>query len=116
LTPEISVEMALEIRMCSAAVVSADFTRQVSKILRVAAISSNLKGEGIKDLKDVATYIAASWRELNLQRAKVVHSNNSTAVRLAEAWLIALEEENAALRKEIKRVAARIHECHGRVI
>jgi hypothetical protein len=119
LTPEISVELALEIRMCSAAVVSAEFTRQVSKILRVAAISSNLKGEGIKDLKDARTYVAASWRERNLQRAEVVHSDSSTAARLAEERLIALEEENATLRKEITRLAARIHErprCNGRVI
>jgi hypothetical protein len=119
LTPEISVELALEIRMSLAADVSAEFTRQVSKILQVAAISSNLKGASIKDLKDAATYVAASWRELNLQRAEVVHSGSSTAARLAEARLTALEEENAALRKEITRLAARIHECprcNGRAI
>jgi hypothetical protein len=68
LTPEISVELALAIRMCSVADVIAEFTRQVSKTLRVSAISSNLKGEGILDLKGAATYVAASWRELNLQR------------------------------------------------
>jgi hypothetical protein len=111
LTPEISVELALEIRMSSVADVSAEFTRQVSKILRVAATSSNLKGASIKDLKDAATYVAAVWRELNLQRAEVVHSGTSTASRLAEARLTALEEVNAALRKEITRLAARIHEC-----
>jgi hypothetical protein len=103
--------LALEIRMCSVADVIAEFTGQVSKTLRVSAISSNLKGEGIKDLKDAATYVAASWRELNLQRAEVVHSDSSAAARLAEARLIALEEENTALRKEITRLAARIHEC-----
>jgi hypothetical protein len=54
--------------MCPVADVIAEFTRQVSKTLRVSAISSNLKGEGIKDLKGAATYVAASWRELNLQR------------------------------------------------
>jgi hypothetical protein len=111
LTPEISVDLALDIRMSSAADVSAEFTRQVSKILRVAAVSSNLKGASIKDLKVAATYVAAAWRELNLQRAEVVHSGSSTAARLAEARLTALEEENAALRKEITRLAARIHEC-----
>jgi hypothetical protein len=87
--------------------------------LRVAAISSNLKGEGIKDLKNAATFVAASWRELNLQRAEVVHSGSSTAARLAEARLTALEEENAALRKEITRLTTRIHECprcNGRAI
>jgi chromosome segregation ATPase len=111
LTPEISVDLALDIRMSSAVDVSAEFTRQVSKILRVAAVSSNLKGASIKDLKDVVTYVAAAWRELNLQRAEVVHSGSSTAARLAEARLTALEEETAALRKEITRLAARIHEC-----
>jgi chromosome segregation ATPase len=79
--------------------------------LRVAAVSSNLKGASIKDLKDAATYVAAAWRELNLQRAEMVHSGSSTAARLAEARLTTLEEENAALRKEITRLAARIHEC-----
>jgi hypothetical protein len=119
LTPEISVDLALDIRMSSAADVSAEFTRQVSKIVRVAAVSSNLKGASIKDLKDAATYVAAAWRELNLQRAEVVHSGSSTAARLAEAKLTAMEEENAALRKEITRLAARIHEsprCNGRAI
>jgi hypothetical protein len=119
LTPEISVDLALDIRMSSAADVSAEFTRQVSKIVRVAAVSSNLKGASIKDLKDAATYVAAAWRELNLQRAEVVHSGSTTAARLAEAKLTAMEEENAALRKEITRLAARIHEsprCNGRAI
>jgi uncharacterized coiled-coil protein SlyX len=105
--------------MSSAADVSAEFIRQVSKILRVAAVSSNLKGASIKDLKDAATYVAAAWRELNLQRAEVVHSGSSTAAMLAEARLTALEEENAALRKEITRLATRIHECprcNGRAI
>jgi alkylated DNA nucleotide flippase Atl1 len=49
----------------------------------------------------------------------VVHSGSSTAARLAEARLTALEEENAALRKEITRLTARIHECprcNGRAI
>jgi hypothetical protein len=111
LTPEISVDLALDIRTSSAADVSAEFTRQVSKILRVAAVSSSLKGASIKDLKDAATYVAAAWRELNLQRAEVVHSGSSTAAGRAEARLTALEEENAALRKEITRLAARTHEC-----
>jgi hypothetical protein len=116
LSPEISVDMALDIRMSSAIDVSAVFIRQVSKILRVAAVSSNLKGASIKDLTDAATYV---WRELNLQRAEVVHSGSSTAARLTEARLTALEEANAALRKEITRLAARIHECprcNGRAI
>jgi hypothetical protein len=119
LTPEISVDLALDIRKSSAADVSTEFTRQVSNILRVAAVSSNLKGASIKDLKDAATYVAAAWRELNLQRAAMVHSGSSTAARLAEARLTALEEENAALPKEITRLAARIHECprcNGRAI
>jgi hypothetical protein len=119
LTPEISVELRLEIRMSSAADMSAEFTRQVSKILRVAAILSNLKRTIIKDLKDAATYVAVAWRELNLQRAEVVHTSSSTAARLAEARLTALEEENAALRKEIMRLIARIHKCpryNGRAI
>jgi chromosome segregation ATPase len=113
------VELALEIRMSSAVDVSAAFTRQVNKILRVAAISSNLKGASIKDLKDAAIYVAAAWSELNLQRAEVLHSGSSTAARLAEARLTALKEENAALRKEITGLAARIHEClrcNGRAI
>jgi hypothetical protein len=93
LTPEISVQLALDIRMSSEADVRAEFIRQVSKILRVTAVSSNLKGANIKDLKDAATYVAAAWRELNLQRAEVVHSGSSTAARLAEARLIALGEE-----------------------
>jgi hypothetical protein len=116
LTPEISVDLALDIRMSSAADVSAEFTRQVSKILRVAAVSSNLKGASIKDLKVAATYVAAAWRELNLQRAEVVHSGSSTAARLAEARLTALEEENAALRKEITRLVPRGPRCNGRGI
>jgi hypothetical protein len=111
LTPEISVQLALDIRMSSEADVSAEFTRQLSKILRVAAVSSNLKGANIKDLKDAATYVAAAWRELNLQRAEVVPSGSSTAARFAEARLTALEEENTALRKEITRLAARTNEC-----
>jgi hypothetical protein len=111
LTPEISVDLALDIRTSSAADVSAEFTRQVSKILRVAAVSSSLKGASIKDIKYAATYVAAAWKELNLQRAEMVHSGSSTAARRAEARLTALEEENAALRKEITRLAARTHEC-----
>jgi hypothetical protein len=109
LTLEIFVELALEIRMSSAADVSAEFTKQVSKIL--AAISSNLKRTNIKVLKDAASYVAAAWWELNLQRTEVVHSGSSTVARLAKARLTALEEENTALCKEITRRAARIHEC-----
>jgi hypothetical protein len=39
---------ALDIRMSSAADVSAEFTRQVSKILRVAAVSSNLEEQALR--------------------------------------------------------------------
>jgi hypothetical protein len=43
LTPDVSEELEMEVRMSSTADVSAEVTRQIAEIIRVAKTSSNLK-------------------------------------------------------------------------
>lgn len=107
--------MTIQIRTSSAADVSAELTRHVSEIIspsRVATTSFNLKGTYIKALKDATSYITAAWKNESPRRTGPAHSSNIGATRLVEATrLSALEEENAALRKELSRRAACAHEC-----
>jgi hypothetical protein len=77
--------------------------------MRVAMTSTNLKGTYIKDLRDAATYITAAWKYDASRKAGAAQGSATT--RLAEARMMALEEENAALRQELSRRAACAHEC-----
>lgn len=60
LTPDVSEEMEMEVRAISTADDSAEVTRQVAEIMRVATTSSNLKGTHAKGLKDAACYITTT--------------------------------------------------------
>jgi hypothetical protein len=70
LTPDVSEELVTEVRMSSAADVSAEVTRQVAEIMRVARTSSNLKGTYVKALKDAAGYITTAWQNQALQSVR----------------------------------------------
>jgi hypothetical protein len=70
LTPDVSEELAMEVRMSSAADVSTEVTRQVVEIMRVARTSSNLKGTYVKALKDAAGYITTAWQNQALQSVR----------------------------------------------
>ena len=108
--PEVSEELVMQIRTSPAADVSAELTRHVSELKLVATKLSNLKGTYIKALKDAATYITAAWLNETLKKVGPTQSNIKAA-RLVEARLSVLEEENAALRKELAKMTACAHEC-----
>jgi hypothetical protein len=59
-TPDVSEELALEVKTSSAADVSAEVNRRVSVTMMFAMTSSNLKVTYIKDLKDAPSYITAA--------------------------------------------------------
>ena len=103
-TLEVSEDLEIQVRTSSAADVSAELTRHVSEIMKVATTSSNLKGTYVKALKEAASYISAAWKsEAPRRREQAGSSGNNAAMRLVEARLSALEEENAALRRELAR-------------
>jgi hypothetical protein len=108
-TPDVSEEMTLQMRTSSAADISVELTRHVSEITKVATTSSNLKGTYIKASKETAASFACGTSEL-VRRTGPAHSSTG-ATRLVEAKLSLLEEENTALRKELPRRAACVHEC-----
>jgi hypothetical protein len=110
-TPDVSVELAMEVRTSSAVDVRAEFTRHVVEIVRVATTLSNLKGTYVKILRDAASYITAAWKNESPSRTGPAHNSGTAATRLAEARLSALQEENTAFRQEISRRAACAHEC-----
>jgi hypothetical protein len=107
--PDVSEDLAQEVRTSSAADVNAEFNRHIATIMRVAMTSTNLKGTYIKDLRDAATYITAAWKYDAPRRMGAAQGSATT--KLAEARMTALEEENAALRQELSRRAACAHEC-----
>ena len=103
-TLEVSEDLEIQVRTSSVADVNAELTRHVSEIMRVATTSSNLKGTYIKALKEATSYITAAWKsEAPRRREQAGSSGNNAAMRLVEARLSALEEENAALRRELAR-------------
>lgn len=110
-TPDVSEELAIQIRTSSAAEVSAELMRHVSEVMRVAMTSSNLKGTYVKALKDAASYITAAWKNEAPTMTGPADSSNIAASRLVETRLSALEEENAALRRELSRTATCALEC-----
>jgi hypothetical protein len=101
----------MEVRMSSAADVSAEVTRQIAEIIRVAKTSSNLKGTYVKALKDAAAYITTAWQNQALQSVRLEQNSGTAAAKLADARMTALEKENAALRQELSRRTACAHEC-----
>lgn len=105
-TPDVSEELATQIRTSSAADVSAGLMMHVSEIMRVATMSSNLKGTYIRSPKDAASYITAAWKTESSRRTKPARNSDNVDTRLS-----VLEEEKAALRQELRRLAARTHEC-----
>ncbi|XP_050493062.1 uncharacterized protein LOC126874750 [Bombus huntii] len=105
-TPDVSEELAKQIRTSSAADVSAGLMMHVSEIMWVATTSSNLKGTYIRSLKDAANYITAAWKTESSRRTRPARDSDNVDTRLS-----VLEEENAALRQELRRLAARAYEC-----
>jgi hypothetical protein len=102
LTPDVSEELAMEVRMSSAVHVSAEVTWQVAEIMRVAKTSSKLKGTYVKALKDATGYITTAWQNQALQSVGLGQNSGTSATRLADARMTALEKENAALRQSYR--------------
>ncbi|XP_050493820.1 uncharacterized protein LOC126875139 [Bombus huntii] len=105
-TPEVSEELEAEMRTSSPADISAGLTMHVSEIMHVATASSNLKGTYIRSLKNAASYITAVWNTESSRRTRPARGTDDVDTRLS-----VLEKENAALRQELRRLAARVHEC-----
>ncbi|XP_033362933.1 uncharacterized protein LOC117241054 [Bombus vosnesenskii] len=105
-TPEVSEELEAEMRTSSPADISAGLTMHVSEIMHVATTSSNLKGTYIRSLKNSASYITAAWNTESSRRTRPARGTDDVDTRLS-----VLEKENAALRQELRRLAARVHEC-----
>jgi hypothetical protein len=93
-----------------AADISAEFLRHVAEIMRVATSSSNLKGTFIKTLKDAASYITAAWM-YKTKKSGTTHNSGAVAMRIVEARLSTLEEENTALRRELARRTVSAQVC-----
>ncbi|XP_076481257.1 uncharacterized protein LOC143303699 isoform X2 [Bombus vancouverensis nearcticus] len=74
--------------------------------MHVATTSSHLKGTYIRSLKNAASYITAAWNTESSRRTRPARGTDDVDTRLS-----VLEEENAALRQELRRLAARVHEC-----
>lgn len=68
--------------------------------------SSNLKGTYIKALKEAASFITAAWKHESSVRTRPTRDSDTAMARLT-----ALEDENAALRREVSKLAARGGEC-----
>jgi hypothetical protein len=102
-TPDTFEEMTLQMRTSLAADNSAKLTKHIAEVMMVAT-TSNLKVTYIKALKEAAASFACRSSEL-VRRTGPAHSNTG-ATRLVEARLSVLEEENAALRKELLRRSA----------
>ncbi|XP_043588288.1 uncharacterized protein LOC122570257 [Bombus pyrosoma] len=77
--------------------------------MRVATTSSNLKGTFIKALKETVCFINAAWR-IEAPR-RMTSAGSSAESRLTESRMYALQEENAALRRELSRKAMSAFEC-----
>ncbi|XP_050484355.1 uncharacterized protein LOC126870583 [Bombus huntii] len=105
-TPEVSEELEAEMRTSSPADISAGLTMHVSEIMYVATTSSNLKGTYIRSLKNAASYITAAWNTEFSRRTRPARGTDDVDTRLS-----VLEKENAALRQELRRLAARVREC-----
>jgi hypothetical protein len=99
-TLDVFEELTLEVTTSSAADISAEFLRRVAEIMRVATSSSNLKGTFIKTLKDAASFITAAWT-YETRKFGTTHNSGAAAMRTVQDRLSALEEENAALRREL---------------
>jgi hypothetical protein len=97
--------------MSSAADVSAEVTRRIAEIIRVAKTSSNLTGTYVKALKDAAGYITTAWQNQALQSVGPGQNSGTAAAKLADTRMTALEKENAVLRQELLRRTACAHEC-----
>nr|XP_033188909.1 uncharacterized protein LOC117156205 [Bombus vancouverensis nearcticus] len=106
-TPEVSEELEVQMKTSSPAEISAGLTMHVSEIMHVATTSSNLKGTYIRSLKNAASYITAAWNEESARRARPARGAGDDV----DARLSMLEGENAALRQELRRLAARVNEC-----
>jgi hypothetical protein len=111
LTSDVSEELAMEVRISSAADVSAEVTRQVAEIMRVAKTSSNLKGTYVNALKGAADYITTMWQNQALQSVRPGQNSGTAATRIADGRMTALEKENTALRQKLSRRTACAHEC-----
>jgi hypothetical protein len=107
--PDVPEELPQEVRTSSAADVNAEFNRHILMIMRVAMTSTNLKGTYVKNLREAATYITAAWKYDAPRKAGA--AQDATTTWLAEARMMAQEEEIAALRQELSRRAACAHEC-----
>nr|XP_033188906.1 uncharacterized protein LOC117156201 [Bombus vancouverensis nearcticus] len=106
-TPEVSEELEVQMKTSSPAEISAGLTMHVSEIMHVATTSSNLKGTYIRSLKNAASYITAAWNEESARRARPARGAGDDV----DARLSMLEGENAALRQELRRLAAHVNEC-----
>ncbi|XP_060831686.1 uncharacterized protein LOC132915940 [Bombus pascuorum] len=71
--------------------------------MRVANTSSNLKGTYVKVLRDAAAYIAIAWKDRGMKETGPAPNGGTATMRTVEERLLALEEENAALRQELAR-------------
>jgi hypothetical protein len=119
--PDDSEEMKLQMRTSSAADISAELTRHVSEIMKVATTSSNLKGAYIRALKEAATSFACETSEL-VRRPGPAHSNIG-ATMLVEAKLSVLTlhkncREGLLVLTSAHGLAARLPRLavlHGRV-
>jgi hypothetical protein len=95
--------------------ISAEFLRHVTEIMRVTTSSSNLKGTFIKTAKNAASFITAAWM-YEMKKSGTTHNSGAAAMRIVVARLSALEEENAALRRELAGRTVSAHEyprCSG---
>jgi hypothetical protein len=61
-------------------------------------------------LKDAASFITAAWT-YETKKSGTTHNSGAAAMRIVEAKLSALEEENATLRRELAGRTVSAHEC-----
>jgi hypothetical protein len=83
--------------------------------MKAAINSTHLKGTYIRDLKNVAAFFSAAWKEETRKRSRERRVEKETRDESTYARVALLEEENATLRRELAAErAARTRKSSGR--
>jgi hypothetical protein len=115
MSSKVSEKLMQEIGTSSPADVSAEHARQVAIVMKAAINSTHLKGTYIRDLKNVAAFFSAAWKEKTRKRSRERRVEKETRDESTYARVALLEEENATLRRELAAErAARTRESSGR--
>lgn len=102
-TPVVPEKLLQEIGSSSPADDSAEHARQVAIVMKVTINSTHLKGTYIRDLKNVAAFFSAAWKDKvrkTIREGRTREERNQEKERTDDE-LAMLKRENEALRKQL---------------